>query len=155
MRTTILTFCLLLAAMLVANQATAQRQNPVKWNMTVQHLGNQEAKLILTGTIEEGWNTYSQTLESDMGPIPTTITWQPGVHFALIGKAEESGGRFTTQDPVFDMKLTKFKHTAIFTQKVKINDPTEPIKGSIEYMVCNDEVCLPPVTINFEFKVNQ
>jgi len=128
-------------------------QNPVKWSFTTKDMGNCQTDLIITGTIEDGWYTYSQFLESEDGPIPTTFTFKEGAHFKLLGKATESGDKFTVHDKVFDMKLTKFKHKAIFTQRVAVKDASKPIAGYLSFMSCNDEMCLPPKDVDFSFKV--
>lgn len=136
---------------MIATQSLMFSQNPIKWSYTTKDAGNGETDLIITGTIEDGWFTYSQELESDMGPIPTSLTFKDGPHFKLIGKPKESGDRFTKFDKVFEMNLTKFKHKAVFTQRAKISDYSKPITGYITYMVCNEEMCLPPKDVDFKF----
>lgn len=128
-------------------------QNPVKWSFSAKDAGNSQVDLILTGTIEDGWYTYSQFLESEEGPVATTITFSPGANYKLVGKAKESGDILKVHDKVFDMNLTKFKHTAIFTQRVEVTDRTKPITGYVNYMTCNDEMCLPPRDVDFSFKI--
>lgn len=138
-------FCTLGSAFLLA-------QNPVKWSFSTKDAGNCQVDLILTGTIDEGWYTYSQFLESEDGPIPTTLTFNPQPHYKLVGKAKEGGEIIKVHDKVFDMNLTKFKHKAIITQRVEVTDPTKPISGYITFMTCNDEMCLPPRDVDFSFK---
>jgi thiol:disulfide interchange protein len=128
-------------------------QNPVKWSFTVAPAGGDQYDLVLTGNIDEGWYTYSQKLENDNGPIPTTLEFKEGTHYSKIGEAKESGDRFTKYDKVFDMNLTKFKHKAIFTQRVKVTDRSKPITGYVDYMVCNEEMCLPPKSVDFKFDI--
>jgi thiol:disulfide interchange protein len=136
---------------LLSMQTLVFSQNPVKWSFTTKDAGNGEVDLVFTGQIEDGWYTYSQDLESDMGPIPTSITFKEGPHYKIVGKAKESGDRFTKYDKVFEMNLTKFKHTAIFTQRAKVSDYSKPITGYISYMTCNEEMCLPPKDVDFKF----
>ncbi|MCC6280057.1 MAG: thioredoxin family protein [Saprospiraceae bacterium] len=124
-------------------------QNPVKWSFAAKDAGNGQADLIFTAAIEEGWTTYSQFLESEDGPVPTSFTFEEGPHFKLVGKAKESGEKFTKYDNVFGMNLTKFKHKAIFTQRVQVLDASKPVTGYLSYMVCNDEMCLPPKDVDF------
>jgi len=128
-------------------------QNPVKWSFASKDAGNGQVDLIFTATIDEGWNTYSQFLESEDGPVPTSFAFEEGAHFKLVGKAKESGEKFTKYDNVFGMNLTKFKHKAIFTQRVQVSDYTKPIGGYLTYMVCNDEMCLPPKDVDFKFEI--
>ena len=50
------------------------------------------------------------------------------------------------------MDLRWFPGAVTFTQKVKILDPKKfKIEGEVEFMVCNDETCLPPDRESFAF----
>jgi thiol:disulfide interchange protein len=128
-------------------------QNPVKWAYATKDAGNGQFDLIFSGTIEDGWYTYSQFLESDEGPVPTSFTFEEGTHYKLVGKAVEGGEIIKVYDKVFGMNLTKFKHKAIFTQRIQVTDASKPIKGYHSYMTCNEEMCLPPKDVDFSFKV--
>ena len=145
-------YSLLLLPLLLSALSTSA-QNPVKWSFSAKDAGNCQVDLIFTGAIDDGWFTYSQFLESDEGPVPTTITFSPGPGYKLVGKAKEGGEIITVHDNVFDMKLTKFKHKAILTQRVAVTDPSKPITGYLNFMVCNDEMCLPPKDADFSFKL--
>jgi len=151
MRTRIRTsFFTLLVALL---SFSVSAQNPVKWSFSAKDAGNCQVDLIFTATIEDGWYTYSQFLESEDGPVPTSLTFQQDPNFKLLGKAKESGEIIKVYDKVFDMNLTKFKHKAILTQRVELKDPSKPITGYLGFMVCNDEMCLPPKDVDFSFKI--
>jgi len=128
-------------------------QNPVKWTFSAKDAGNCQVDLIFTGDIQDGWYTYSQFLESEDGPVATTLTFSPGANYKLVGKAKESGGIMKVHDKVFDMNLTKFKHSAILTQRIEVIDPSKPITGYMNFMVCNEEMCLPPRDVDFSFKI--
>ena len=151
MRTGIYTSFLTLLAALISFSVLGQ--NPVKWSFTSKDAGNCQVDLVFTGSIEDGWYTYSQFLESEDGPVATSITFNAGPGYKLIGKAKESGEIIKVHDKVFDMNLTKFKHKAILTQRVEVKDPSKPITGYISYMTCNDEMCLPPKDVDFSFKI--
>jgi hypothetical protein len=79
-------------------------QNPVKWSFSTKDAGNGQVDLILTGVIEEGWSTYSQFLESEDGPVATTLAFKESAHYKLVGKAAEGGDKITVHDKVFDMQ---------------------------------------------------
>ncbi|MFN0034704.1 MAG: protein-disulfide reductase DsbD family protein [Saprospiraceae bacterium] len=128
-------------------------QSSVKWSFTAKDAGNCQVDLVITGIIADGFYTYSQFLESDDGPVATTFTFQSGDHFKLVGKAKESGGIIKMHDKVFDMNLTKFKHKAIFTQRVELKDPSKPIAGYLNFMACNDDHCEPPKDVDFSFAI--
>lgn len=152
MRTRIYLILSILFTVLSIRQALAQ--SPVKWSFAVKDAGNCQADLIITGVIDDGWYTYSQFLESEDGPVATTLTFQEGPHFSLMGKAKEGGEIIKVQDKVFNMLLTKFKHKAVFTQRVSVKDPSKPIVGYLNFMACNDEMCQPPRDVDFNFNVS-
>jgi hypothetical protein len=41
----------------------------------------------------------------------------------------------------------------IFQQKIKLKKPAVTVKGSLEFMICNDHKCLPPADIDFSIPV--
>lgn len=142
-----------LPLLLLLSAFAVSAQNPVKWSFTAKDAGNCQVDLIFTGTIEEGWFTYSQFLESEDGPVATSLTFSPAPGYKLVGKAKEGGEIIKVHDKVFDMELTKFKHKAVLTQRIAVTDPSKAITGYINFMVCNDEMCLPPKDVDFSFKI--
>ena len=50
-------------------------EEPIKWNVRSNNLGNQEYEVTITANLESGWHLYSQFLESDEGPLSTYITY--------------------------------------------------------------------------------
>ncbi len=127
-------------------------QNPVKWQYAIKPINKNEQEITLTALISEGWMTYSQYLTADDGPVPTKITFETGDHFSLVGKTEESGKIFTTYDEIFGMQLIKIKEKGEFKQRILVKDASKPIKGTIEFMVCNHEMCLPPKSVDFSLR---
>lgn len=143
----------LIPALFLAALASPLAQNPLKWSFSYQDAGNGQYNLVFTGTLDEGYTTYSQFLENEDGPVATALVFKEGPHFSKVGKALEGGDKYTTYDKVFGMNLTKFKHKAIFTQGIKVTDFSKPIVGYITAMVCNDEMCLPPRDADFSFTI--
>jgi len=142
---------LLCSLLILGLGLSAQILTPVSWDMTYKQVNDTEFDLIVTATIDDGWVIYSQYLESDEGPIPTAFYFDEGDHYELVGKTEESGNRKEAYDKVFDMNLVKFSKKAIFTQRVRATDLSQPITGYLEYMTCDDERCLPPSEEEFSF----
>ncbi len=126
-------------------------QNPVKWSFDAKEVGNGLYDLIFTANIDDGWYTYSQFLESNDGPEPTSFTFKEAPHYQLVGNATEGGDKFKGFDEAFGMNLTKFKHKATFTQRVRVTDTSKPITGYIRFMVCDEAKCLPPKDKDFSF----
>lgn len=131
----------------------AQIFNPVKWSTSYKQVGSNEFDLVFTAEIDDKWVIYSQYLDGDDGPVPTSFNYEEGSHFQLVGKNKETGDRKEAYDKVFDMTLVKFSHQAVFTQRVKVTDLSKPITGYLEFMTCDDERCLPPTEEDFSFQI--
>ena len=135
-----------------ASNLDAQVFDPVSWETKTEQISDTEYDLIATATIDTGWHLYSQ-LVPDGGPIPTTFTYTTDANFELSGKTLEDKGH-TVDDPVFEMRIKFFENKAEFRQRIKIlNSELSLVKGEVEFMVCDDEKCLPPNYIDLEFNL--
>lgn len=149
---TVLSTLLLFVFSAFPKGANGQILEPVKWDMSLKQTGDNDFELTFTAKIDDGWSVYSQDIEGEDGPVPTTFYFDDGAHFQRIGKVAESPeNRKTLHDAVFDMEVTKFHKKATFTQKVKIADGSKPVAGYLEYMTCDDTRCLPPTEVDFSF----
>jgi thiol:disulfide interchange protein len=131
-------------------------EKPVNWDINIKSLGNQEYEISFTASIADGWHVYSSKLESDEGPIPTSINIEENDNIKLVGEATEStseaANRKEGKDPLFDnINLIKYKHDLTLVQKVSVKDTTKALKGFLTFMTCNNERCLPPTDIDFNF----
>jgi len=133
---------------LAGNFLTAQ-EVPVKWSFAAEKVSEQEYDLVITADIDQGWSVYSQYLENDDGPIKTTFEFKASGNMELIGKTAESGNKKESYDEIFAMNLIKFSKQAIFTQRVKVVNLSEPVSGFLTYMTCDNTSCLPPTDVNF------
>ena len=71
--------------------------------------------------------------------------------YQLLGKVLEPKP-IEENDPNFDMVLKFFDKKATFRQKIRLlTDKPFVLKGTLEFMCCNDESCLPPTEEPFEF----
>ena len=143
-------FSLLLTATMFST-GFSQIFDPVKWSFSVERISETEANLHFDAKIESGWHLYSQKIDGD-GPIPTSFAFQELGTAKLNGALAEGKGH-REMDPNFGIELKYFENKARFTQKVKLTASATSIKGELEFMVCNDERCLPPDYLPFEFKV--
>ncbi len=119
--------------------ANAQMHDPVSWETSVRQNNKGEIILISRATIDEGWHLYAQNIKD--GPIPTTFFYPKEI--ITIGKTKEEEGHII-DDPTFGIRLKYFEHEVEFQQVIKVADGVKELIASVEYMVCNDETCLPP-----------
>ena len=121
----------------------AQIYNPIKWKTSIEKISDTEYELQAKAIIESGWHLYSQEV-ADGGPIPTRFNFIKSADFQLIDAVKEEKGK-TVNDPVFKMQIKFFEKETTFKQRVKIlSSKPFKIKAEVEFMVCNDENCLPP-----------
>lgn len=133
--------------------AKAQIYNPIKWKTSVEKISGTEYELQAKAVIETGWHLYSQNV-GDAGPVPTHFSFSKNPNFELIGEVKEEKGK-TINDPVFKMSIKFFEKETIFKQRIKLlADKPFSIKAEVEFMVCNDENCLPPSYDELDFKIN-
>ena len=139
-------FVLLLFA--VAMQA--QIQDPVKFNSELKILAADEAEVVFTAAIDKGWHVYSTDL-GDGGPISATFNVEKIFGAEVVGKLKPVGKEISTFDKLFEMKVRYFENTAQFVQKLKFTGGAYQLEGYLEYGACNDENCLPPTQVPFQF----
>ncbi len=131
---------------------SAQILEPAKWQFSKESKGNDEFLLHFDVQLDYGWYIYSQFI-SDDGPVPTTFQFEKNKKIELLGKVDESGDKVVEgMDEIFGIHLKKFGGKARFTQKVKVQKGANELTGSLEFMVCDDEKCLPPALVDFSFK---
>jgi hypothetical protein len=124
---------------------------PVHWSYGAKKLSKDEAVVFIKATIDDGWHVYSQTVKEG-GPIKTTITFPVSATYTLIGKTIEPTP-ITRNEKVFNMDVSFFEHEVIFQQKIKLKTGQATVKGTLEYMTCNDHQCLPPEDVEFSVVV--
>lgn len=127
----------------------AKIYDPVKWSYSSEKINDKEFNLIITAKIEKGWHLYSQFIEEG-GPVPTSFKFKQSSDYKLIGKVSESPKAVTAFDKNYDMEIAWHKDQVVFKQGISLMKPLESISGVLEFMVCNDERCLPPTEIEFQ-----
>ncbi len=130
--------------------ASAQLADPVKWAFKTKKIDAKTYDVIATATIEKGWHLYAQ--EAGEGPIPTTFKFAKNPLVATTGKVKEDGKLKKAFDKNFDSELKYYENTVNFVQRVTVKGKAATkLKGSVEFMVCDDHQCLPPTEIEFAF----
>ena len=130
--------------------AAAQMQVPVRFNVTEKHVGESEIAIVFTASIEPGWHVYSTGMP-DGGPVSVTLTTETAEGAQADGTLQHGKGEISEYDKMFGMTLRYFMNSATFTQRYKITGKTYHVKGYLEYAACNDENCIPPTQVKFDF----
>lgn len=142
----------ILFTLLFSLTAMAQ-QNPVRFSVQQKQVSPTEVEVIFTAKIDQGWHVYSTNLPAD-GPTSASLHVDKAEGVTPVGKLTTRGKELNVYDKTFEMKLRYFENSVGFVQRYKITAKTYSIKGYLEYGACNDEMCLPPTQVEFNFKGN-
>lgn len=140
----------ILLALLALFNLAAIAQNPVHFSVQQKKVSPTEVDVIFTGKIDGGWHVYSTGLPAD-GPTSATLTTTKAEGVKAMGKLMARGNELNVFDKVFEMKLRYFEHAVTFIQKYKITGKTYKVAGYLEYGACNDEMCMPPTSVEFSY----
>ncbi|HSN62308.1 MAG TPA: protein-disulfide reductase DsbD domain-containing protein [Ferruginibacter sp.] len=144
-------YFLILSIFIVA-AASAQIENPVKWSYTAKKISDKVYDVYVTATLSPKWHIYAQ--DAGEGPEPTSLMFGKNPLLKLDGKVKEEGKIEKQYDENFKSELKFYSNKVSFVQRVKLKSTVSTvIKGSINYMVCNDRKCLPPKEIPFAVKL--
>ena len=143
---------LILFTLLFSLTAMAQ-QNPVHFSVQQKQVSPTEVEVVFSAKIDQGWHVYSTNLPAD-GPTSATLHLDKSEGVTPVGKLTARGKELNVYDKTFEMKLRYFENSVGFVQRYKITAKTYSIKGYLEYGACNDEMCLPPTQVEFNFKGN-
>ncbi|MEY4602763.1 MAG: hypothetical protein RIT43_55 [Bacteroidota bacterium] len=119
-------------------------QAPAEWSWAGSSASNE---LKFKVNLQEGWHVYSQYIQNDIGPVPTSFAFEELSGIQLLDSVTEPVP-IKKYDENFEATLDFFEGEVVFTQKYS-GVPKGPVSGTITYMLCNDRMCLPPVDLHF------
>lgn len=140
-------------SVLFAGMAIAQMPNPVSWSYEAKKKTATSYEIVLTASVEHPWHIYSQNTGKG-GPIPTSVSFKANPLVVKTGKIKEIGKLEKVFDKNFDTDVLFYSEKVQFVQTVSVKGNVKTnISGTIEYMVCDDSKCLPPVKKTFDLKL--
>jgi thiol:disulfide interchange protein DsbD len=125
----------------------AVSQNEIKWDV---NFNKANMELRMSAHLSEGWHIYSQYMDENAGPIPTSFEIT-GENIELVGKVEEPEPT-EVYDENFGSDIAYFSEEATFIQKLE-KDSKGTVNIEVVYMLCNDEGCLPPTVSEFKIEL--
>ena len=124
-------------------------QNHVTW---VFSFDSTYSNIVVKGTIDKGWHLYSQKTQPNAGPIPVTVSFEKTKGLKLIGPYTEGLVPHEIFDENFDSQVYLFEDNYSAHQKIKLKSNVK-LTGNINYMVCDDVQCLPPIDVPFSIQI--
>jgi hypothetical protein len=141
-----------LFTLIIGLQLHAQKLNPVKWTFEAVKKADKQYDITFTANVDAPWHIYSQFVKK--GPVPTSVQIKKNPLVQIKGGVKEIGKIEKKFDKNFGAEIAYFSNKVQFVQSVtlKVASKTK-LTGEIEYMVCNDERCLPPTKVPFEVTI--
>ena len=131
--------------------AVTAAQAQVKFSVSTKRVSPTEIDVVFTGNMASGWHVYGTDIAPG-GPTAATFGTDVLKGAKLKGALRPGAGLKRKQDPIFDMPVSYFEHTAQFTQRIELTEKQYEVKGYLRYGACNDENCLPPTTVEMSAK---
>lgn len=139
--------------LLLSFSTFSQIVSPAHWSWKAEQVQGDEYKIVFTVLIDKPWHTYGMFIQ-DGGPVKTSFTFTKNADVELLGKMTETGPKaHEGVDEMFGIKIKWFEEKAVFEQRIKLKKSTT-LKGSFEFMTCDDKQCLPPDTKEFSITLS-
>ena len=143
----------LLSLLCVAMMTFAQMHEPIKCETSWKVAGDGVAELRISATIDAGWHLYSTELED--GPTAATLVVETINGARLDGKLGFEGKEIEKYDDMFGMDVRYFENKVTFVQRFAIESDDYTVQGYFQYGACDDQSCLPPTNVEFNYKGQQ
>lgn len=148
----------LIATCLIAVTASAQapaRKAPVDWKISVKMKSATEGEVVMQASIAPEWHLYGFTQPED-GPVPTTINLDASTGVKFTSDPVASPAPRSEKDPLMGTVVNFWEKSVTITRPFKVTDPAKArIRGTVRYMSCNGETCMPPATREIDLPVKK
>ena len=126
-------------------------QDKVIWEISYNKLNSE---IHFKAKIKKGWHLYAIYVPSpEDGPLPTSIQFHKKKGVTLKDSLVQHSP-IIKYDKNFGLDLAYYEDTTTFRQPITINKNKGYLNGSIDYMTCNDNMCIP-YHYPFEIKINR
>ena len=131
----------------------AQSDKQVKWNYAVKKLNDKTYEVHMTATIGEDFHMYAQNVGVE-GPVGTAFTFTKNPLLLLEGNVKEMGKIVKKFESVWGGNVNYYEKTVNFVQVVKLKANVKTnLSGKVEFMVCDEKLCLPPSEVAIKVNV--
>lgn len=144
-------FLLMLFAVSITSMGQSSQQ--VKWTFSAKKIADKTYEVTATATVGNSWHIYSQNVGVE-GPIATSFTFIKNPLLTIDGTPKENGKLIKKNEEVWGGEVRYYENKVEFIQVVKTKSAAKTnLAGKVEYMVCNDEKCLPPAETTFSVAI--
>lgn len=137
---------MLLLLLLLLAPITEAPGDHVTWHAQAERTGGL-VTVTVRGAIAGDWRMYA--MDSEAGR-PLAVRFEAPASLSALGSPQQAEPR-RGHDHHFDSGYTYFERDVTVTQVFRGHASEVPV--SVTYMLCNDEVCLPPRTHEMTVRV--
>ena len=113
--------------------------DPVSMEETVTVKGS-EGTIVFDALVDDGFHLYSTNVPKG-GPMPLSVKYHKVEGAEIVGELIAGDGAKTEYDSTFEMDVTYYEGSALFTQKIKLTGGDYRIEGTVSYQSCGDGQC--------------
>ena len=121
----------------------------VKFTSSMKQTAPDEITISFSGVINKGWHVYAP--EEKHGPTAASINIDKIEGARLEGGLKANKPVTKKYEEVWKGEVAFYEDNVVFTQKVKLTGKEYKIEGYFEYGACNDELCMPPSSVDFNY----
>lgn len=126
-------------------------QNHVHWSGRYDAAAQQ---IVITGLIDSSWHIYSPKTDPGLGPIALSIRLVEGKGIKQQGDARFSPEPEAYMDENFGGTVHIWEKEVTVQQKVKRDKACNQVKAVLNYMICDETQCLPPIDVELDIPLN-
>lgn len=127
----------------------AQVKDPVKWSYAAKKIDAKTYEVQITAVLDPKWHIYAMEHQGDIG-VATAISFNKNPLAEMKGGAKASQKPIKKKDPSTGEMVAFYEGKVVFTQTVSLKSAVNTsVSGSVEYMACDDKMCLPPTSRTF------
>ena len=150
MKTRLLILATIATILSVATSAQGLMSKPVRFKVEKKQVNDNTFDVLFSATIDKGWHVYSPGLPAG-GPVSASIAIDKSEGVEAEGPLKAIGNERNVYDEMFGMNVRYFEDAVTFSQRFKTKGGKYDVSGRLVYGSCNDQMCLPPTSVDFSY----
>lgn len=150
MKTRLLILATIATLLSAAASAQGLMSKPVRFKVEKKQVNDNTFDMLFSATIDKGWHVYSPGLPAG-GPVSASIAIDKSEGIEAEGPLKAIGNERNVYDEMFGMNVRYFEDAVTFSQRFKTKGGKYDVSGRLVYGSCNDQMCLPPTSVDFSY----
>ena len=137
----------------VFNSSIAQTKNPAHHTISIKKVSDNIFDVICNVKIDKPWHIYSMTMPptEEVSAVLSNLKIETTPNIALEGKLIEQAKVISfIEKSLNNTELRYIEDKATYIQRIKVLGSIKEVKGTFEYMTCDDKQCLQPQYEDFK-----